>query len=67
MKILIATNHSYMLYRFRKELIEALMKEHQVVLCMPFVGHEDDFAAMGLTCIPVEMDGGGWIQRRIFP
>ena len=24
MKILIATNHSYMFYRFRKELVEAL-------------------------------------------
>ena len=26
MKILIATNHSYMFYRFRKELVEALMQ-----------------------------------------
>lgn len=25
MKILIATNHSYMFYRFRKELVEALI------------------------------------------
>lgn len=64
MKILIATNHSYMLYRFRKELIETLMKEHQVVLCMPFVGHEDDFAAMGLTCIPVEMDRRGMDPKK---
>lgn len=30
MKILIATNHSYMFYRFRKELVEALMQEHEV-------------------------------------
>ena len=51
MKILIATNHSYMLYRFRRELIEALMREHEVILSMPFVGHEDDFKAMGLRCI----------------
>lgn len=56
MKILIATNHSYMLYRFRRELIEALSREHEVVLCMPFVGHEEDFRAMGLTCIPIELD-----------
>ena len=27
-KIVILTNHSYMLYRFRRELIEELMKEH---------------------------------------
>lgn len=56
MKILIATNHSYMLYRFRRELIAALQKEHEVVLCMPFVGHEDDFKAMGITCIPIELN-----------
>lgn len=56
MKILIATNHSYMLYRFRRELIEALMREHEVVLSMPFVGHEDDFKAMGLLCIDTKFD-----------
>lgn len=36
MKILIATNHSYMFYRFRKELVEALMQERghsQHALC----------------------------------
>lgn len=47
MKILIATNHSYMFYRFRKELVEALMQEHEVILSTPFVGHEDDLQAMG--------------------
>lgn len=48
MRILIATNHSYMFYRFRKELVEALMQEHEVILSTPFVGHEDDLQAMGL-------------------
>lgn len=47
MKILIATNHSYMFYRFRKELVEALMQEHEVILSTPFVGHEDDLQAWG--------------------
>ena len=47
-KILILTNHSYMLYRFRTELIRELMKDHEVILSMPFVGHEEDFKAMGL-------------------
>lgn len=51
MRILIATNHSYMFYRFRKELVEALMQEHEVILSTPFVGHEDDLQAMGLRCI----------------
>ena len=59
MKILIMTNHSYMLYRFRRELIAALMKDHEVVLSMPFVGHEEDFQAMGLRCIHTEVDRRG--------
>lgn len=59
MKILIFTNHSYMLYRFRRELIEELQKEHEVVLSMPFVGHEDDFQAMGLRCINTNVDRRG--------
>lgn len=52
MKILIATNHSYMFYRFRKELVEALMQEHEVILSTPFVGHEDDLQAMRTICRP---------------
>ena len=47
MKILIITNHSYMLYRFRRDLIQALMQDNEVVHSMPFVGHEEDFQAMG--------------------
>lgn len=58
-KILILTNHSYMLYRFRRELIEKLMETHEVVLSMPFVGHEDDFKAMGLHCIETDVDRRG--------
>lgn len=59
MKILIITNHSYMLYRFRRELIAELQKGHEVVLSMPFVGHEDDFQAMGLRCINTDVDRRG--------
>ena len=59
MKILIITNHSYMLYRFRRELIQALMQDHEVVLSMPFVGHEEDFQAMGLRCINTDVDRRG--------
>lgn len=58
-KILIITNHSYMLYQFRRELIGELMKEHEVVLSMPFVGHEEDFKAMGLRCIETDVDRRG--------
>ena len=59
MKILILTNHSYMLYRFRRELIAQLQKEHEVVLSMPFVGHEEDFRQMGLRCIETQIDRRG--------
>ena len=59
MKILIITNHSYMLYRFRRELIQTLAKDHEVVLSMPFVGHEEDFQAMGLRCVNTEVDRRG--------
>ncbi len=58
-KILIITNHSYMLWRFRLELITTLMQQHQVVIGMPFVGHEDDFAEMGIRCIRTEVDRRG--------
>ena len=58
-KILILTNHSYMLYRFRLELIRELMKEHEVVLSMPYVGHEEDFQALGLRCIKTDVDRRG--------
>lgn len=58
-KILIITNHSYMLYRFRLELIQELMKTHEVILSMPFVGHEDDFKALGIRCIETDVDRRG--------
>ncbi|MBR5498047.1 MAG: glycosyltransferase family 4 protein [Clostridia bacterium] len=58
-KIFIATNHSYMLYRFRKELIAELLKDNSVTLSMPFVGHEKDFEAMGCKCINTEIDRRG--------
>ena len=58
-KILLITNHSYMLYRFRLELITKLMESYEVVLSMPFVGHEEDFHAMGLKCINTEMERRG--------
>lgn len=48
-----------MLYQFRRELIGELMKEHEVVLSMPFVGHEEDFKAMGLRCIETDVDRRG--------
>lgn len=59
MKIVIVTNHSYMLYQFRRELIGELLKNHEVVLSMPFVGREEEFAAMGARCIETAVDRRG--------
>lgn len=58
-KILVLTNHSYMLYRFRLELLQELAKTHEVVLSMPFVGHEDDFKSLGFRCIETPVDRRG--------
>lgn len=58
-KILVITNHSYMLYRFRIELLRELAKTHEVVLSMPFTGHEDDFRAAGFRCIETDVDRRG--------
>ncbi len=55
-KLLIMTNHSYMLYRFRKDLIAELMKKYEIVVSMPFVGHEEDFQAMGVRCIQTNLN-----------
>lgn len=58
-KLLIITNHSYMLWQFRRELIAELQKEHEVVLSTPFTGHEEDFEAMGVRCIKTDVDRRG--------
>nr|WP_269145774.1 glycosyltransferase family 4 protein [Anaerostipes faecalis] len=56
---MILTNHSYMLYQFRRELIQKLMENYNVVLSMPYVGHEEDFKEMGCRCIETPIDRRG--------
>lgn len=58
-KILVITNHSYMLWQFRRELIQELMKEYSVVISTPFVGHEEDFARLGCRMIETPVDRRG--------
>lgn len=58
-KILIVTNHSYMLWQFRHELIEQLHNYGDIVISMPFVGHEEDFMALGYKCINTLIDRRG--------
>ncbi len=55
-KLLIVTNHSYMLYRFRKELIQRLMEDFEVVISTPFVGHEEDLRNLGVRCIETDVE-----------
>lgn len=50
-KILLITNHSYMFWRFRKELVEELLKDHEVIISTPFVGHEKDLEALGCRMV----------------
>lgn len=55
-KILILTNHSYMFWRFRKELVEELLRENEVVLSTPFVGHEEDLRNLGCRMVETNLD-----------
>ena len=58
-KLMVITNHSYMLWQFRREFIGKLMEDYDVIISTPFVGHEDDFAAMGCTMIETDVDRRG--------
>lgn len=58
-KIMVITNHSYMLWQFRRELIAKLQESYEVILVMPFVGHEEDFQNMGLKCMDVQLERRG--------
>ena len=59
MKFLIITNHSYMLYQFRTELLLKLKVYGEVVISMPFKGHHEDFIKMGFKCIDTKLDRRG--------
>lgn len=58
-KLLAITNHSYMFWQFRRELMAELQKEYEVVISTPFVGHEDDFGAMGCRMIETKVERRG--------
>ena len=58
-KIMIVTNHSYMLYRFRRELLSRLSEYSTITIATPFVGHEDDFRACGYTLVETPINRRG--------
>ena len=65
-KILILTNHSYMLWQFRRELIQKLMEEAEIIISTPFVGHEKDFETMGCRMLKTDVDRRGINPTRDF-
>ena len=54
-KVLIAANHFYMLYRFRRELIEELQSRYEVIVAAPFQTGEEVFESMGIRCTETKM------------
>ena len=59
MKILILANNDIGLYKFRKELIEALLKENEVHISLPYGEFVDNMVQMGCVYHNVEFDRHG--------
>lgn len=55
MKILILANFDAGLYKFRKELIQELVKEHQVSICLPKGDYTERLINLGCHFIPCEL------------
>jgi len=59
MKILILTNNDVGLYKFRKELLEVLLKENEVYICLPYGHYVDQMKQMGCQFIDTEFNRKG--------
>lgn len=57
--VLFLTNSSSGLYSFRRELVDELLKEHQVVLCMPARDRTDYFLNAGCRVVGCAFDRHG--------
>lgn len=55
MKILILANFDAGLYKFRKELIQELVKEHQVSICLPKGDFTERLINLGCKFIPCDL------------
>ena len=64
--LLAITNHSFMFWQFRRELMEELQKTYEVIISTPYEGHEDDFKALGFTLIKTNVDRRGLHPRADF-
>lgn len=55
MKVMILANNDMGLYKFRKELVEELNKNHEVFICLPYGELVDNLVEMGCIFIPCEL------------
>lgn len=59
MKILILTNYDMGLYKFRRELLERLLEEHEVYVCLPDGEFVPDLKRIGCRYISCEFNRRG--------
>lgn len=65
MRILILANNDVGLYKFRKELVEELVKEHEVFICLPngtFISNLEQIGCRFLECSMLSRRGTNPIQ-----
>lgn len=55
MKIMILANNDAGLYKFRRELLEALLKDYEVMICLPDGAYIRDMTDMGCKFIPCDL------------
>ena len=55
MKIIILANNDVGLFKFRKELVEELIKNHEVFVCLPYGDFVDNLVHMGCKFISCEL------------
>ena len=55
MKVLILANNDVGLYKFRKELIEKLIEENEVYVCLPYGNYVENIKQMGAHFIECKM------------
>ncbi len=55
MKIMFLANYDAGLYRFRRELVEELLKEHEVFICLPDGNYVEEMVGWGCKFVPCEL------------
>lgn len=63
-KILLITNHSYMFYQFRRDLVQDLLKDYEVTICTPFNGRQEDLIDFGCKVIETPFERRGINPRQ---